>query len=955
METSGSIFKNKALQASQDYNYLKQNGLKFVQGYSGNEWTDYNSHDPGVTILEQFCYGITDLGYKIDFPIEDLLVEDSDGRINWKKNSFFSPALVFSSHPFTILDYRKLLIDTFPEIQNCWLYLVNDDGKEEKINGIYKVEVLPSLAFQKELVDSEDASEKFIHRLENFLALNRNLGESFDQVILLKPSPIYLRVNVEAASEIDPDQLMAEILFGLDVHFYHPVAFSNFEELQQEGKRPEEIFAGPRLSRGFIRDSELKDRSDVVYAEKLLQLISRIQGVNKCWGLKIDKEGIAKKIQLPLHTFASINTESEDFDSVYETIRIYSNGNLLRFNKMRVSDILLDLWSKKFRVYKVDVFRETYWKEFLKGKFRKIGEYKSVQHLFPRIYGLGKEGISKHESPERHAKVRQLKGYLMLMEKHLANFLAQLSHLPDFFDSDVQQTQSTYFSQDYETKVGPDELEIKSKLIPGFDKNGINPQTGESRISWLKRKNRVLDHLLARFGEEIQESPFQLSQKLNLLGNEEEMLAAILLQKSRFLQAISELTYGKQKAVFDSSLGEYSSSTLEQILHLILGIKQKEESLIPSFLKKRKSDFTSDTSSSYVSAKRSFQDLMKDFRLLSKSEKMFPQLADIEDFDYALGKIGLKDLFSKTVDPDSYWISKKKSRFGNMEVIFQKSDSQWVGIWEGKDEKQAYEAIAHHIQNFRILNAYSEGMILIDHILLKPMLEGSQFGFVLLDEWGNPTFKSPWINSEEARREQLDKFNQAALSKESYQMRSGNLSLMGADDELLGIYQSEETKDLESIYHSTSSLSQLMMGDGEISGILALQEVEKLRLKGTLYDKDKGTYRQRTVIFTRRLEDGREVREDFFDLKASLILPDWPARFQDSNFRFFLANEIRERVPSHMEVSISWLNFFDFQTFENLHKHWKDQKSKAKRKKKYVNSAYSLYEFLHKLKGGKNG
>lgn len=955
MDSSRSIFKNKALKPSQDYKYLKDNGVKFVQGYSGNTWTDYNSHDPGVTILEQFCYGITDLGYRIDFPIEDLLVEDSDGRINWEKNSFFSPALVFSTHPYTILDYRKLLIDTFPEIQNCWLYLVNNQGKEEKINGVYQVEVLPSLAFQKELVDSEDASEKFIDRLEKFLALNRNLGESFGQVVLLKPSPIYLRVNVEAAPEIDPDQLMAEILFGLDVHFYHPVAFSNFEELQQEGKRPEEIFAGPRLSRGFIRDTELKDRSDEVYAEKLLQLISRIKGVNKCWGLKIDKEGVVKKIQLPLHTFASINTESEDSDSVYETIKIYSNGNLLRFNKMRVSDILLDLWSKKFRVYKVDVFRETYWKEFLKGKYRKTGDYKSIQHLFPRIYGLGKEGISKHESPERHAKVRQLKGYLMLMEKHLVNFLAQLSHLPDFFDFEVQQSQGTYFSQDYETTIGLDELEIKTNLNPGFNEKGINPQTGESRVSWLERKNRILDHLLARFGEEIKESPFQLSQKLNLLGNEEEMLATLLLQKSRFLQSISELTYGKQKAVFDSNLGEYSSSALERILHLILGIKQKEESLIPSFLTKRKSDFSTENSSGYVSAKRSYQDLMKDFRTLSKSEKMFPQLAEIADFEYALGKIGLKDLYSKTIDPDSYWISKKKSRFGNMEVIFQKSDSQWVGIWEGKDEKQAYEAIAHHIQNFRILNAYSEGMILIDHILLKSMLESSQYGFVLKDEWGNPTFKSPWIDSEEERETVLEKFYQAALSRDSYQMISGKLSLIGEEGELLGIYQQEGIEDIESIFFSTSSLSQLMMGEGEVSGILALQEVEKLRLKGTLYDKDKGTYRQRTVILTRKLEDGKEVGEDFFDLKASLILPDWPARFQDSNFRFFLANEVRERVPSHMEVSISWLNFYDFESFENLHQKWKNNHSRAKKSKKYLNSTYALYEFLYNLKGGKNG
>ena len=66
---------------SQRYDELLKEGIEWIQRFSGNNWTDYNYHDPGVTLLEQLCYALTDLGYRTNFPIEDLLIgkkEDLD-------------------------------------------------------------------------------------------------------------------------------------------------------------------------------------------------------------------------------------------------------------------------------------------------------------------------------------------------------------------------------------------------------------------------------------------------------------------------------------------------------------------------------------------------------------------------------------------------------------------------------------------------------------------------------------------------------------------------------------------------------------------------------------------------------------------------------------------------------------------------------------------------------------
>ena len=56
-----------------DFQSLRLRGLDWLQRYAGERWTDYNVHDPGVTLLEALVYGLTDLAYRVDFATADLL------------------------------------------------------------------------------------------------------------------------------------------------------------------------------------------------------------------------------------------------------------------------------------------------------------------------------------------------------------------------------------------------------------------------------------------------------------------------------------------------------------------------------------------------------------------------------------------------------------------------------------------------------------------------------------------------------------------------------------------------------------------------------------------------------------------------------------------------------------------------------------------------------------------
>ena len=106
---------------SLDYDTLRKEGIQQLQKLAGTLWTNHNPSDPGITILEQLCYAITDLGYRIEHPIEDLLAT-TDGTNPYK--NLLSPAENLTTHPVTLNDWRKLLID-IDGVKNAWVELVN--------------------------------------------------------------------------------------------------------------------------------------------------------------------------------------------------------------------------------------------------------------------------------------------------------------------------------------------------------------------------------------------------------------------------------------------------------------------------------------------------------------------------------------------------------------------------------------------------------------------------------------------------------------------------------------------------------------------------------------------------------------------------------------------------------------------------------------------------------------
>ncbi len=124
MTTAPYIEKGKVLKASEDYSLLRKKGLEHIENLGSTLWTDYNVHDPGITTLEMLCYAITDLGYRTSYPIEDILADKSSGQSSEQKN-FFSAREILTCNAVTLNDFRKILIDV-PGVKNGWLKIANE-------------------------------------------------------------------------------------------------------------------------------------------------------------------------------------------------------------------------------------------------------------------------------------------------------------------------------------------------------------------------------------------------------------------------------------------------------------------------------------------------------------------------------------------------------------------------------------------------------------------------------------------------------------------------------------------------------------------------------------------------------------------------------------------------------------------------------------------------------------
>ncbi len=386
------------------------------------------------------------------------------------------------------------------------------------------------------------------------LRKHRNLDEDFSRVSIVNIEDIAVCADVEVTTDADIEWVQAKIWFAIERYFNRPVLFYSLQELLDNDIAAEDIFNGPALNNGFISTEELQNAAlkTVLQSSDIIKQLMSIEGViavNNLLLSKYDTEGklLQTKLTPEVVDGKLTNTSSVPWILYVEEKhqpRLYRNLSRFLFFKNglpfmprmdEAKDTLTQLRGEAERPKIKNALMDL---TIPSGTFRHPEDYYPLQYSFPLTYGIGPEGLPAQTSEHRKAQARQLKAYLMVFEQLMANALAQLAHTEQLFSLDLSLDR-TYFVKELSKEI----IQGYDDLLQDFDKTRLESIT-ETSPEFHERRNRFLNHLMARFGEQFGEYALLLT---NFQG-QQVGLDRLIEDKISFLKAYPLISRDRNKA-----------------------------------------------------------------------------------------------------------------------------------------------------------------------------------------------------------------------------------------------------------------------------------------------------------------------------------------------------------------------------------------------------------------------
>lgn len=937
MLTEYYIEKNRALLPSQDFQFLLKEGLKYIEQLGPKFWTDYNPHDPGVTILDVLCYAITELGYRADFDIKDILTNEK-GIIENK--TFFPAASIFTNAPLTEIDYRKLLID-IEGVSNAWLlaakketdlqgypvpnaseaklYINKIEDKlslkktdknttllpELMLRGLNKVKIeldehptlgdLNTLLLEHSFWDSnrwvnlkiipqftnwnnpgtqlfkkmnkpskitidsvkkvqdivllivkryskptdslhfrifvEDSSEidiainyfnnennvcEIISLLEKkkdkiqevFSAIeiklhqNRNLTEDYLCTEIIEKVDIGICADIELEPGADSIEAMSQIQIAIDKIISPKINFYTLSQLVNEGYHSEDIFLGPKLTHGFLKDGEIEkvQLAKEIHASDIIAVLMEIKGVKSVKNLLMTAyDPLGKPISGATNKSWVLELSGEVkpvFEAKKSKLLLFQKNIpfLLTENQLMLIEQKVIMYKAQFNQKKLLNIKNDF--EIENGDYFELKKYYSIQDEFPANYGLGKNYVSDKETSLRKAQAKQLKGYLYFYEQIIADFFSQLYNAKALFD--IKPISKTYFPVYLEKNdLTGDDFYSKHLYSDSLKANLLQeaPLTDaslyETRSQFYERRNRVLDHLMARFSESFNDYVFMMYRVNNDtmgMGGLSFDYEDLIEDKQKFITAYPEISSNRglgidylnasivgQSLQFNTFWNTDHRGGYEKRVAKLLGINE-----IPL-----RDIVTEEAPQTQWTVNTETEDFL--FKIISPAVNLqekwdWAQLHFLDQNLYKIDNYGI-NFYLYLVD-------------GNTKIA--KLDKKFTS------EQKAYEYLQKMI---KILNIYYENFYCLEHILLRP--------------FSNTVF---------------------------------------TDDDLLTVCLNDECDD--------------------------------------------------------------EANNDPYSFKATIVLPGYLSRFKSLIFRKYAEKVFRQEAPAHVLLKICWVNAEDLLGFQKKYKAW---------------------------------
>ncbi len=530
------------MSAAPSYERLRADGIARAQDLSGAVWTDFNLHDPGVTLLEQTCFALTELGYRAGFPAQDLLT-DVQGELVLRDLGLHAARDVLPTRPVTQTDIALALAQHCPDAQRVLVYPGGVHNGADR-RGLYDLHVVPAHGGDPVRRDRDALAQvrAAYHRI-------RNLCEDLGGITLAQPVPCRLVAEIEVRRRATPERVAALIYdrcyrLMIDGTLVQPAGTVTRQDVFDH---PERVFG---------KDGGSRDGASSLAV--FFHALSELAEVESVTALRFEvaaSGGDPFGQPLPHGHYRLL-----EFPVVPQAVglRMSSRGLAIAFDVDGMNKELLRLRSED-RARRLTILDAAEWDRPPQGRRRGFAHAR-IGNGLPAAYGVGQDlpsfGLGQ---PDRLAAM-QLRAFLALTDTPVANASADLAGLPVLFAADAGTGHSycqTPFDFGDVTDLGLADTQALAAAVGDLD-------------PWRDRKGRLLTYLLGLYSEAFTQNSLQL---LDVYRTGTERQDRVLENRAGFLQEIAGLARDRSAGA-DFPAGQRSDAVgFGRKLALLLGLR----------------------------------------------------------------------------------------------------------------------------------------------------------------------------------------------------------------------------------------------------------------------------------------------------------------------------------------------------------------------------------------------
>ncbi len=944
-----SLPRELELPLEQDYAALRELGMEHIRAVAGEIWTDHNLHDPGITSLEVLCYALTDLGYRTNFPIEDLMTEESGERPAPAHIAHFPAQDILPTAPLTLADYRRLLMNV-DSVRNAWLVPLGSEHarRPELYLDLHEGELTYSA--QGTAGANERVALRGLYSVLVELEVDDELGSLSDPAIVHRASaPAALRGGVFSVDCTDAgiEPLLAHELVRVTAVTPPQRVSAGREPARFEAKATIELSNGATHDLEEVSVLVIDDRPDFdpdanpldVTPARVRQLLARDQGpLASLWKKRrrvveaLEKvrcalgenrnlcEDFEEVVPVPadrIAVCADIDVEpGADLEVVYaeimHAIERYLNPPVPRYSLHQLLELGVPV---------DEIFDGPYVDLDLQCKGKPV----YTQPGFARAEDLAQSELRR----------RVLSSDLIRVAMATPGVVAVRNVLLRRYDErGVPEPEAQEWCLDVKDLHQPSLDRRRSRLNLFKDSVPLSTREAEREQTLVQLRHRSQESLLLAPDEGLPEpigrfrrpgrhltvqNDFPLTYGIGEPGlphgasaarrGEAHQLKAFLAIFDQFLaDYLSQLANLTQ--LFSIQPGEHPTFPREPFLEAPPVRREASESFEAQFVKDPEA-LTRDLLAELPEDAARRRGRVLDHLLARFAERFADHVllqVSPEDIDRVRSQEELNE--AKREFLESYPETSRGRATGfNVEA----TDAPWDSDRVSGLERRVAGLLG--IVDLQRRSLHCEEIV--DRLFQEPS-EGGQFRVEIGNlEHGVPFRSAERFATEEAAREaaravypaiaRAEGYDRQALEANRVVVEHGGVRLTHATDPLPG------RKEAVDLIHDIANRHRALLFSDDLCNLEGFHLIEHLLLR----PRQKGD-----PTFDPCTEDPECYERDPYSFRASVVLPAWPRRFRDPGFRAFVEKTLREECPAHVFLKICWVSNEQMMEVDRLWRAW---------------------------------